>query len=608
MEVELKYVVPDYETFEQLLSLTHLGDYWLRPAGDKQVTDHYYDTAQRDALQGGYSVRLREDAQRGKWVGTLKGLAQAAGATGGDYAAGQHEREEYESPVAPGAPPQAWPEGPARERALQLVGDRPVQELFAIGQERHKRMVISGEGEQAREAAELSLDVVSLPRNGHQRVIYELEIELLPGGTRDDLLAFGEALGGFQLAPQPQSKFARALAIVDGKALDGNALEGNAAHGQPAAEPQAADVHVAEAQAAELPVAELPVSDLLAVPEQAAETETDPQAAAPAKPARPKTPGVRADESMAQAGRKVLRFHFDRMLDQEPGVRAGEDIEAVHDMRVATRRQRAALALFAAHFKPKAVRRLGAELKKLAHLLGGVRDLDVQLKATQDYRARLAAPEAEALQPVLDAWSAERDTARAALLAHLDSRTYRDFKKAYAKFQDHTHKAPARQPGDLPAPNLVRQVLPGELWDHYGEVRAYETVMAKADVPTLHALRIASKSLRYAQEFFREVLEPVVGAGKQDGMGFTIEAVVALQDHIGNLHDADVTIARLEAFLQRGARRKAALPPQTVKAIGRYTRAKQAELKRLHRDAHQPWSVVSGAKFRKILGRAVAGL
>src|SRR4029077_5157552 len=114
--------------------------------------------------------------------------------------------------------------------------------LFAIGQQRHKRILVSGEGEQAREAAELSLDVVSLPRNGHPRTTYELEIELLPGGTRDDLQAAAEALAGFQLAPQPQSKFARALAIVDGTAApdsQSGAEESSAAKTEaPAAEPE----------------------------------------------------------------------------------------------------------------------------------------------------------------------------------------------------------------------------------------------------------------------------------------------------------------------------------------------------------------------------------
>jgi triphosphatase len=562
MEVELKYVVPDYETFEQLLSLTHLGDYWLRPAGDKRLTDHYLDTPQRAAFHGGYAVRLREDAERGQWLATLKGLSEAGAA-----ATGEHEREEYESPVAPGAAPQAWPDGPARQHTLHLVGDQPLQELFAIGQERHKRILVGGDGgDRSRDVAELSLDVVSLPHNGSAHAVYELEVELLPDGTRDDLAALGEALRGFQLAAQSKSKFERALAIVDGSAA--------------------------------------------AVPPAAAAAPDEPQAA-PAVPAkktpkaaRPKTPGVRADQTMAEAGRKVMRFHFDRMVDKQPGVRAGEDIEAVHDMRVATRRQRAALALFAAHFKRKPVRRFNGALKKLTHLLGGVRDLDVQLQAAQDYRARLPAPAAAALQPVLDAWSAERGTARTVLLDHLDGRRYRDFKKAYKKFLD----AKPKRAAGLPTPTLVRQVLPGQLWDHYSEVRAYETVMAKADVPTLHALRIGSKSLRYALEFFREVLEPIVGADQTNGIGFSIEAVVALQDHIGNLHDADVTIARLQRFLADEDERQARPSPETVTAVRQYMKTKQAERQRLHGGAGRPWAVVSGTKFRRLLGKASAGL
>jgi CHAD domain-containing protein len=566
MEVELKYAVPDYETFEQLLSLTHLGDYWLRPAGDQRLTDHYYDTAERAALHGGYAVRLREDAEHGDWIGTLKGVANLS--SGAESA--EHEREEYELSVPPGAAPEAWPISPARERALQLVGSQPMHEIFAIGQERHKRIIVAGEGtEQQREAAELSLDVVSLLQNSHKQVVYELEIELRPIGTRDDLKALREALAGYQLAPQPRSKFERALAIVDG-----------------------------------------------AAPEQLAASEQEAEPAEPAAPepapakkaARPKSPGVRADETMAEAGRKVLRFHFDRMLDKETDAREGADIEAVHDMRVATRRQRAALALFAHHFQRKTTRRFGGELKALAHLLGAVRDLDVQLKAAQEYRDKLAAPAAEAIQPVLEAWSRERANARAALLAQLNSRDHRTFKKAYRKFLGAKGEGSADTSGDLPAPALVRQVLPGQLWDHYGEVRAYENVMPGADVPTLHALRIASKSLRYALEFFREVLEPAAGGGKTNGIGFAIAAVVALQDHVGELHDADVTIARLHAFLQGQEAGESRLSPETVMAVGQYMKAKQAELRRLHRGAGRPWRVVSGAKLRRVLGKATAGL
>jgi len=47
--------------------------------------------------------------------------------------------------------------------------------------------------------------------------------------------------------------------------------------------------------------------------------------------------------AMSEAGRKVLRTHFARMLANEAGTRLGEDIEELHDMRVATRRLRAVL-------------------------------------------------------------------------------------------------------------------------------------------------------------------------------------------------------------------------------------------------------------------------
>ncbi len=534
--------------------MTQLGDYPLRPAGDQRVTDHYYDTAERAVWHGGYALRLREDAERGEWIGTLKGLGGAVGA--------EHEREEYESPVPAGAAPDSWPEGEARDRALALGGSQPLREWFAIQQERHKRLVLASPAEGGeREVAELSLDAVTLPQNGQPQVIYELEVELRPDGTRDDLLALGGALAGYPLLPQTQSKFERALALVGG---------------QPAGQ---------------------------ALPAEEAEAH-EPARKAP----RPKTPGVRADETMTEAGRKVLRFHFDRMVDKEAGAREGADIEAVHDMRVATRRQRAALALFAGHFKRKPLRRFRADLKAVASRLGAVRDLDVQLKAARTYQERLTPPAAQALQPVLDAWSSQRETARAALLAHLDSPDYRAFQKAYRKFLATEGEAAAAPAGAAPEPTLVRQVLPGELWEHYGVVRAYETVIAGADVATLHALRIASKHLRYALEFFREVLEPITGDRPGGGIGFAIDAVVGLQDHIGNLHDADVTIGRLHEFLQGQQAGEPRVSPETVMAVGHYMKVKQAELRRLHRSAGRPWRAVGGAKFRRILGKAVAGL
>ncbi len=85
-----------------------------------------------------------------------------------------------------------------------------------------------------------------------------------------------------------------------------------------------------------------------------------------------------------------LRFMLDRSLAeleaQDPGVRLGEDPEALHRFRVATRRARA-LIRSTSSFLGDALAPLGAELDWLAGLLGPVRDLDVLLARLQQEAA-----------------------------------------------------------------------------------------------------------------------------------------------------------------------------------------------------------------------------
>src|SRR5262245_49195749 len=66
-----------------------------------------------------------------------------------------------------------------------------------------------------------------------------------------------------------------------------------------------------------------------------------PGAALHAGPPAPHRPGRRTRRAkffpadpVTEAGRKILRLHFAEMLAQEAGTLAGEDPEALHDMRV----------------------------------------------------------------------------------------------------------------------------------------------------------------------------------------------------------------------------------------------------------------------------------
>lgn len=79
-----------------------------------------------------------------------------------------------------------------------------------------------------------------------------------------------------------------------------------------------------------------------------------------------------------------LFAHADHVLDTH-------DIERVHDMRVASRRLRAALEVFAPCFPRKEHRAVLRDVKALADALGERRDPDVQIAELTKLRVRLPA-------------------------------------------------------------------------------------------------------------------------------------------------------------------------------------------------------------------------
>lgn len=245
-------------------------------------------------------------------------------------------------------------------------------------------------------------------------------------------------------------------------------------------------------------------------------------------------------DSMGEAGRKILLANFRKMLKHEDGSRTGEDIEDVHQMRVAIRRMRSALRLVGPYYKSKQVRFFRQRLKHIARILGPVRDLDVMIDNLQVYRLA----QDEALQAGLDDLIARldemRQIARAKHNASLDSDTYRDFIRRFAQFvmtpQTNT------QPDDV-TPYQVRHVAPMLIHRHLASVRAYDMLVdqpAHITPAALHTLRIEFKRLRYTVAFFAEVL----GASAED----FIEAIKEMQDYLGHTNDAVVAHAWLDSL------------------------------------------------------------
>jgi CHAD domain-containing protein len=102
--------------------------------------------------------------------------------------------------------------------------------------------------------------------------------------------------------------------------------------------------------------------------------------------ARP-IPELGNDDLFAAAAAKVVAVRTRELADQAEGVLDTSDIERVHDMRVATRRLRAALEVFEACFPKRRFRDALKEVKALADALGERRDRDVHIAALTEFEA-----------------------------------------------------------------------------------------------------------------------------------------------------------------------------------------------------------------------------
>jgi CHAD domain-containing protein len=316
-----------------------------------------------------------------------------------------------------------------------------------------------------------------------------------------------------------------------------------------------------------------------------------------------KSAGVQPDDTIAEAGRKVLRFHFIEMLRHEAGTRLGEDIEELHDMRVATRRMRAAFEIFGEAFKPRALKNRLKGLRATGRALGRARDLDVFIEKAYRYLDGLPSGDRQGLGPILQIWEQEKAAARDQMVVYLDSPNYLDFKEKFYAFVS-TPGAGALPAGQAHStPTLVKEIAPVLIYTRLGAVRSFAGLLHSASIEELHELRIEFKKLRYTFEFFREVLGPEIKAVINDLKG--------LQDHLGDLNDAQVATMILSQFLTDWDPRQASLPigerknPEPVVA---YLAYQHAERYRLMTTFGEAWACFDRPEFRRNLALAVSVL
>lgn len=249
-----------------------------------------------------------------------------------------------------------------------------------------------------------------------------------------------------------------------------------------------------------------------------------PVATAPADVVVPELP---ATPTAQQVVHRAIAASVARLLANDPGVRLGEDPEAVHQARVATRRLRSDLRTFRALVDEQWANELRDELRWLADVLGVVRDADVMLERLHAKAAMLRDLERDAAEHLLDDLRDHRARALDQLLAALRSERYDALlDRLVAAAQRPRVLLPVDDQDDLEVlRGLVRRP-----WQQL--VRTVEGLPRDPSDTQLHEVRIRVKRARYAAE----AVEPAIG---KPARSFA-RALVAVQDVLGEHQDAVV--------------------------------------------------------------------
>ena len=126
------------------------------------------------------------------------------------------------------------------------------------------------------------------------------------------------------------------------------------------------------------------------------------------------------DEEFRVIMRRIIAERWGVVWEQLPDVLAGEKSEAVHDLRVASRRLRAAMDVAVDCFPARWYRPLHRTAQRLTRALGDVRDLDVLLEALVVARDQATEAERPGVDHLIAKIRRKRKKARKKLVAFLE--------------------------------------------------------------------------------------------------------------------------------------------------------------------------------------------
>jgi CHAD domain-containing protein len=253
-----------------------------------------------------------------------------------------------------------------------------------------------------------------------------------------------------------------------------------------------------------------------------------------------------------------LTLHFMSVISNNyEKLRAENHAEALHDMRVATRRMRETIKLFEPLFPPARIRKIVSKVKKLTKALGLARETDVNLKLIRElkYSGGLVARAAsEHLRAILEQ---EQFRIRQRMLLALEKTGLKSVREELTQLSHFSSPYPLRpllifEEQQVADRESFLKTIPGILAEKARLVCNFEmNPSSLGDDHALHLLRIATKKLRYAFE----ITKPLVLIPCDD----LARECRTLQDAIGAHHDTYMLIECLQTQRAQLAKRNLTL-------------------------------------------------
>ncbi|MBL8404950.1 MAG: CHAD domain-containing protein, partial [Dechloromonas sp.] len=257
------------------------------------------------------------------------------------------------------------------------------------------------------------------------------------------------------------------------------------------------------------------------------------------KPFKARPAAINADMTPVEAFRCIALNCLEHFQRNEQGLLTSRDPEFVHQARVALRRLRSAIKVFAPVLPPEFVAAYGQTWQTLGSALGEARNWDVFLEETLPPIAA-AFPEDKDIKRLRKAAQRRTQSARKSIIGLLATREY---PRLLLEFTAAVYTL-----GD-PLPIPLQDFLDQQIRRHARKARKLALRHSELTAAERHKMRIAFKKLRYTREFLSPLVSP-----KQ--LPPYLAALTQLQDQLGLIND-HVTA---EALIQKETERSQAGP------------------------------------------------